>query len=141
MQDLQQSKVYKWEQDHIAPHDKGVVTFPNIASIVNYIWENEKLKYPPLVSPIPSRLAAVADANRTELRFRKSTNTWIILHELAHAMTTLCNDRSNYHGALFLGVYCNLVSKYMKVNKETLVSSVIKSGLEIEPNTIPVFVD
>jgi len=34
---------------------------------------------------------------------------WCLLHELAHAMTSHVDGRSDGHGPLFMGVYVNLL--------------------------------
>lgn len=40
----------------------------------------------------------------------RPTRTWIILHEMAHALTF-----GDGHGPNFVGVYINLVEKYLNI--------------------------
>ena len=137
--DRQKSKVYAWEDKYIAPFDKSNVPFDNIDGIVKYIWEQEGLKYPPEVKKIDVRKHALGTGCRTAVRFQENTPTWLILHELAHAMTSTVYNESNRHGALFLGIYIQLASRYLKLDFTALVDSAIACGLRVDAEARPVF--
>jgi hypothetical protein len=138
MIDRQQQLVYDWENRIVAPLDKTIVSFDNIKQIVNYVWQDEGLEYPPLVERLPPQTRRkCGDATRTKIRFQEATNTWIILHELAHAMSATHDHRSNLHGALFMGLYLRLLQRYLKVD---LIDSVIASGIVVTKDAKPVFV-
>ncbi len=138
--DLQKSRVYRWESINVAPFDRTKVQFKSIESVVHYVWESEGYRYPPLVELLPSRCSKrLGDATRCVVRFREETQTWIILHELAHSMTSEADGASNVHGALFMGIYCHLLSKYMRMDYTTLKLSARKFGLKVSDNTLAVF--
>jgi hypothetical protein len=148
IRDSQRSKVYAWEQVHVAPHDQRVVPFDWIKSIVDYVWEKEGLKHPPLVEPMPVQKHALGDASRTTVRFVKETRTWIILHELAHSMSSTVENveinqrfegKTNVHGAIFMGIYIQLLTRYLNLNFGSLVSSAEAMGLRVDPLARPVF--
>ena len=134
--DKQQNKVYQWEQSIVAPLDQ---------TLVKFIWEQEKLKYPPQVILLPNITPSwiIGDATRTTVRFQSSVNTWIILHELAHSMTSQSSGLTNKHGALFVGVYCKLLKKYITKNgphkNVDFVKSAREFGLQVRENAEVVF--
>lgn len=133
--DKQRNKLYKWERSNILSKDNSVVKFSDIQNIVNYIWQNEGLSYPPVVKSISKNCKKIlACASRLEMFFPTSVSTAVILHELAHSMTSDCEGYSNAHGALFVGVYCQLASKYLKLDLDKLISSAIIHGLRVERN-------
>lgn len=140
MRDLQQGKVYKWEMKAIAPHDYTKVDFNAIEAIVKYVWDNEGLKYPPIVKLMAKQKLAGGTGNRNIVQFPESTYTWIILHELSHAMTCNVNGESNQHGALFLGIYMQLASRYLKIPMNILTESADKDGLRFNLEAKPAFV-
>lgn len=139
--DRQRSSVYDWERIHVAPKDLNIVPFNSIQLIVNWIWEQEGLKYPPIVEEMPKQKHALGDALRTKVRFRETTYTWIILHELSHAMTSTVEDVSNGHGALFMGVYIQLLSRYLKLPFGELANSAEANGLRVKLDAKPVFLE
>jgi len=138
--DRQRSAVYSWEDKTIAPHDTTAVPFDQIEFIVNHVWAKEGLEHPPQVIPI-AKTAKGADATRIKVRFGKTTFTWIILHELAHSMTTQHDGPSNKHGALFLGLYCQLVSRHLNFDFDLLAKSAEEWGLRIKRDAKPVWLE
>ena len=146
LRDHQRSKVYKWERTHIAPYDHTPVPYENIKAIVDYVWANEGLLYPPCVEPMPKQKHALGDATRTTVRFVPTTYSWVILHELSHALSSniqeteiLAEGLSNQHGAIFMGIYVNLLSKYLHLDVQELIQSAEAIGLRVNPFAKPVF--
>jgi hypothetical protein len=45
--DFQRSRVYAWENRVVAPRDPSFVAFPEAQAIVNAIWSEMGLSYPP----------------------------------------------------------------------------------------------
>jgi hypothetical protein len=139
MIDPQKNKVYRWERQFVAPYDINHIKFSQISSIVGYIWGQEGLEYPPIVSLHPRKNGRKSDGTRLELRFTLNSYTWIVIHELAHAMTTLCNDDSNQHGSLFMGMYCQLLNRYLYLDLTKLIESARNNGIVVKENVTPVF--
>jgi hypothetical protein len=134
--DKQKKKVYSWENVCVAPRDKSVVLFNNIQPIVNYIWQEEGLNFPPTVVRLGEHSPYAAMGDRLEVHFKSQTETWVILHELSHSMTSLCDGRSNQHGSLFMGIYCKLLNKYLGFDA---ADSARNFGLMVQENAEPVF--
>lgn len=139
--DLQKNAVYAWERQNVMPFDRNVVPFEQIESIVKYVWASEKLSFPPLVEKLPSQARKGGDGCRTKVRFQGATYTFIILHELAHALTGICTGETNKHGALFMGMYCQLLNRYLNLDFDKLVQSAKEAGLKVKPDAKPVFLD
>lgn len=135
LRDAQQNRAYDWERMYIAKHDVQKVPFNQIKFVVDYMWKGEGLEHPPIVSPLPKPYGNVeADSTRLELRFKPFTNTWVIIHELAHSMTSMATGLSNYHGELWLGRYMQLLYKYLKIPMDYLQSTALQSGLRFDCN-------
>ncbi len=142
MRDFQKSKVYAWEDKVIAPKDKTFVPFNQIESIVNYIWKMEGLKYPPQVKELAKQNKNVcARGCRSAVYFpEKGTYTWILLHECSHALSSNMESETNLHGSLFLGLYLQLLGRYLKLDVVELAHSADKEGLKFDLLARPVFI-
>lgn len=141
--DSQRLRVYEWENVYVAPHDKTVVPFNHIQNIVDWVWDQEGLLYPPRVEPLPKQNTRnLGDATRTKVRFqtKASIYTWVILHELAHSMTSTVEEDNNGHGSLYMGVYIQLLSRYLKLSYGQLADSAKANGLHIRLDARPVFI-
>jgi hypothetical protein len=113
--DYQKSRCYKWEDRHVAPLDQSKVPFSNIQAVVDHIWADLGYQYPPKVRPMPKQKAAQGDATRLTVRFPedRSTPTWVIIHELAHSLTSTIDEGSALHGPDFVGVYMYLLDRFI----------------------------
>jgi hypothetical protein len=140
VRDSQRQKVYDWERSNVAPHDVNYIPLAQVQSIIDYVWAAEGLLYPPRAELLPKQIKkAAGDATRTCVRFRESTNTWIVLHELSHSMTSTVDNVSNQHGALFMGIYIQLLTRYLKLPFGELMESAEAAGLKVKADAKPVF--
>lgn len=77
--------------------------------MVDAIWSDLGLRYPPCVEPLPRHATTtLARANRLAVFLPARIPSWCLLHELAHAMTTTddgrCRNRGRFgRGADFHG--------------------------------------
>jgi hypothetical protein len=110
--------------------------------MVNAIWSDMGLRYPPAVARL-SRQARVtiARADRLSISLTAQTPSWCLLHELAHAMTSHADGRSDGHGPLFMGVYVQLIARYLRLDPRILINSLEHARIEIISDARPVFVD
>jgi hypothetical protein len=139
--DWQRSRVYAWENRVIAPRDQSRVPFPAAQGMVNAIWSEMGLRYPPLVEPLPAQARTrVADADRLTLRLPRLAPSWHLLHETAHAMTTTHDGRSDGHGPVFMGIYVRLLGRYLRLDEAELQRSLAVADIQVHPNARPVFV-
>ena len=134
MKDYQRSKVYKWEAEHLYSMDRQIVPFSQIQAIVNWVWEDMGLKFPPIVKVLPKQATTIAgDATRTVVRFQEEgVATRTILHELAHSMTAGIEGKGHQHNEYFVGMYMVLLEKYMKIDMLYLWYTAEKNGVKFE---------
>lgn len=140
--DRQRSRVYAWEHRVIAPRDLSQIPFPAAQGMVDAIWSEMGLRYPPRVEPLPAQARTrVADADRLTLRLPPLTPSWCLLHELAHAMTSSHDGRSDGHGPSFMGIYVQLLGRYLRIEESWLLRSLEEAGIQVRIAARPVFVD
>lgn len=141
MRDQQQSLVYKWEAKFVAPYDKNIVNYKDAQNIINYIWEKECLNYPPKLGMLAKQSHCLGEANRLVINLPEKTYTWVILHEISHSLTAKSDGYCNHHGALFMGIYIQLLNKHLKMDKFELMKSAEDFGLKVKLDAKPVFLD
>jgi hypothetical protein len=126
----------------VAPCDPTVLLFPDAQAVIDAIWSDMGLRYPPAVAPLPRQASAtIASANRLSIMLGDQTPSWCVLHELAHAMTSHADGRSDGHGPIFMGVYVRLIERYLRLDPQVLMDSLQDAGIAIARNAQPVFVD
>lgn len=132
--DYQRSRVYAWEDRQVHPKDTGTVPFDQAQGIVDYVWAQAGLSYPPKTRELGRNARCTkANANRLTIRIpAKGISTTILLHEIAHSMTTdAASDRTHAHRPRFVGVFmkllCDLIPTF---NLDELMASARKEGVE-----------
>jgi hypothetical protein len=109
--------------------------------MVNAIWSEMGLRYPPLVEPLPAQARTrVADADRLTLRLPRLTPSWCLLHEIAHALSATHDGHSDGHGPVFMGLYVQLLGRYLRLGDAELLRSLEQAGLQVLTEARPVFV-
>jgi hypothetical protein len=140
--DRQRSKVYAWEERFVAPYDPSSIMFAQAQGVVDAIWAEMGLRFPPKVEHLPRQArATVADANRLSIRLANAGPSWWLLHELAHAMTSTFDGRSDGHGPKFMGLYAQLLMRYLRVPTDALLASLHAADIEIDTQAKPAFID
>jgi hypothetical protein len=110
--------------------------------MVDAIWSDMDLRYPPAVERLsPRATATVASANRLSLRLPDQTPAWCLLHEIAHAMSTTVDGCSDGHGPVFIGLYVRLLVRYLRLDEACLLASLRDAGIGIARDARPVFLD
>ena len=138
MRNYQRQRVYDWENKILPGYDKSLVVFDDIQTIVNYVWEDQGLKYPPIIEPLfKGNKKAWARGCRETLYFFVEDRypTWVILHEMTHALT---ND---LHGPDFVGIYMRLLTKYLKVPLPVLTYTAQNANVNYNITSKPYFID
>ncbi len=140
--DRQRSKVYAWEERFVAPYDPSTILRAQAQGMVDAIWSEMGLRFPPKVEPLPRQArSTMADANRLTIRLADTCPAWWLLHEIAHGMTSTHDGWSDGHGPKFMGLYVQLLTRYLRLPMDALLSSVHTAGIEIDPQAVPVFLD
>jgi hypothetical protein len=110
--------------------------------MVDAIWSDMGLRYPPAVVPLARKASrTIGRADRLAIALGAETPSWCLLHELAHAMTSHADGRSDGHGPLFVGVYVRLLERYLRLHPRFLGDSLREAGIEFIRDARPVFVD
>ena len=140
--DRQRTKVYAWEEQFVAPRDASSIAFEQAQRMVDTIWAEMGLRFPAKVEPLPRQArSTVADANRLSIRLADVSPSWWLLHELAHAMSSTYDGQSDGHGPKFMGLYAQLLTRYLRVPTDALLKSLLRAGVAIDTQAAPVFVD
>ncbi len=140
--DSQRARVYAWENREIAPLDLQPVRFEAARGMVNAIWAEMGLAYPPDVIRLPRQSSTlVGDATRLCIRLHEATPSWCILHELAHAMSSSHDGETDGHGPVFVGLYVALLSRYLRLPADALLRSLQRDGIKVDPQARPTFLD
>jgi hypothetical protein len=126
----------------VASSDPTSLPYSAAQAMVDAIWSDMGLRYPPAVAPLSRQArSTIARADRLSVLLSDQTPSWCLLHELAHAMTSHANGRSDGHGPLFMGIYVQLLARYLRLDRQMLISSLRNAKIEISCLTRPVFVD
>jgi hypothetical protein len=142
VRDHQRSRVYAWEESFVASRDSSSVAFAQAQGVVDAIWADMALRYPPKVIRLPRQTrTTVADANRLLIRLTDTTSSWCLLHELAHAMSSTHEGESDRHGPRFMGLYAQMLIRYLRVSPDVLGKSLHGANIAVDMDAIPVFQD
>ena len=140
--DRQRGRVYAWEDANVAPRDSSEVPFTAAQGMVDAIWRELGLVYPPRVEPLPAQARTrLADADRLTIRLPALTPSWCLLHELAHSLTSTEDGRSDGHGKRFVGIYVQLLARYLRLDEAEMLRSLAAAGVDAFVEAKPVFVD
>jgi hypothetical protein len=140
--DHQRGRVYAWENRVVAPHDPSFVAFPEAQAMVNAIWSEMGLLYPPKVEPLAKHAkATIATATRLCIRLPERLPSWCLLHEIAHAITATAEGWSDGHGAAFMGVYVRLLARYLRLESADLVRTAREDHIKVADDARPAFAD
>jgi hypothetical protein len=137
--DFQKQRVYDWENGVIRPISPRNILFKDAQAFVDGVFLKHGWLYPPKVSLIPKQATKVlATGSRSELRLRPVTPAWIIIHELAHTLTSTIDGKTDRHGPDFVGIYIKLLESVLDIpvpmTMFTLTKSNIKFNLGAKPH-------
>ncbi len=142
MPDRQRARVYAWEDAEVAKADSSVIPFAHAQGMVDAIWSELGLLYPPKVERLPRQSRRLqADASRLRLRLPDEFPSWLLLHELAHALSSDADGESDGHGPQYMGLYVQLLSRYLKRPADGLVRSAERGGLAVNVGARPSCLD
>lgn len=140
--DRQRARVYAWEDRVVAPHGPDLIPFAAAQVMVDAIWAEMGLRWPPKVERLPGQATVrQADATRLRLRLPEALPSWVLLHELAHAMTSTAEGGTDGHGPRFMGLYLQLLERYLRLPAVSLLPSLREAGIKVDLSARPVFLD
>ena len=139
--DPQRRRLYAWEDREVAPRDTSRVPFAQLQGLVDHVWSGEGLAWPPRVRPLARQARrTMARASRLAIEAPEHLPTWVLLHEVAHAMSSTAEERSDGHGPIFVGLYLKLLVDYAGMPRAVLEASLRQARLEWVAVAQPVFV-
>jgi hypothetical protein len=142
VRDHQRGQVYAWEEHFVAPRDSSSVAFAQAQGVVDAIWADMGPRFPPKVMRLPRQARiTVADATRLLIRLADTTSSWCLLHEVAHAMSSTHKGESDGHGPRFMGLYAQMLIRYLRVPPDALGKSLHDADIEVNMDARPVFLD
>ncbi len=128
--DAAADRLYAWEDQVVAPQDRSRVPFAQLQALVDHVWAGEGLKWPPRVRPLAHQArATVARASRLAIEAPAELPSWVLLHEIAHALTSDIDGRSAGHGPDFVGTYLRLLVRYSKMDQLLLETTLRQAGI------------
>ena len=140
--DHQRARVYAWEDRMIAPRDRSTLPYATAQGMVSAIWAEMGLRFPPKVAMLPGQARRLqADASRLLVRLPPIMPSWLLLHETAHALSSTHEGASDGHGPVFMGLYIQLLERYMRWCAAELVHSARADGIKVHPDARPPFLD
>ena len=133
-------RLYAWEDSVVAPRDASLVPFAQLQALVDHVWATEGLRYPPRVRPLPRQARrTVARATRLAIEAPPVLPTWVLLHELAHCMTSTAEGGNDGHGPRFVGLYLQLLVRHARMPEAELAASLMAAGIPWDAAARPVF--
>ncbi len=140
--DVQRSRVYAWEDRVVGRSDSTVIPFAAAQGMVDAIWSDLDLRFPPKAEALPKQSRRLqADASRLRIRLPEAFPSWLLLHELAHALTSSHDGVSDGHGPSFMGIYIRLLVRYARLPEADLLQSAEAAGIRVARDATPSFVD
>lgn len=135
-------RLYAWEDRVVAPRDLSRVPFAQLQALVDHVWAAEGLRFPPRVRPLPRQARrTVARATRLAIEAPEALPSWVLLHEIAHAMTSTAEGDNDGHGPAFVGLYLRLLVRHARMDGAALARSLEAAGIPFDPGARPVFLD
>lgn len=123
-------RLYAWEDAVIAPRDRSLVPFARLQALVDHVWAAEGRRWPPRVHPLPKQARrTVARASRTAIEAPPELPSWVLLHEIAHALTAEVDGSHAGHGPDFVATYVRLLVRHARLDAALLDATLVEAGI------------
>ncbi|WP_372621455.1 hypothetical protein [Falsiroseomonas sp.] len=124
------SRLYAWEDAVVAPCDRSLVPFARLQPLVDHVWAEEGLRWPPRVRPLPRQARrTVARATRLAIEAPAELPSWVLLHEIAHALTADVEGNHAGHGPDFVAAYLRLLVRHARLDRAMLEATLTAAGI------------
>jgi hypothetical protein len=134
-------RVYAWEDRVVAPLDHSRVPFAQMQALVDYVWAEAGLRWPPRVRRKRPSARVIATGSRLAIEAPAELPSWVLLHEVAHAMTADHDGAGDGHGPAFMGVYVGLLVRHARLDRGHLAATLAEARIPWDPQARPVFLD
>jgi hypothetical protein len=123
-------RLYAWEDAVVAPRDRSLVPFARLQALVDHVWAAEGRRWPPRVRPLPKQARrTVARASRTAIEAPPELPSWVLLHEIAHALTAEVDGSHAGHGPDFVAAYLRLLVRHARLDAALLEATLAEAGI------------
>jgi hypothetical protein len=142
--DVQRQKVYRWEQKAIAPIHDRIVRFEDAQTFIDGVWLAMGLLWPPEVVPMARQARRViAKGGRLTIHLPPEVQAWVLVHELAHALTNTAHDEGDGegHGPDFMGMYLKLLDRVLSIPLAYTMYSLQAHSIQYNLGVQPRFAD
>jgi len=134
-------RVYAWEDRVVAPLDRSRVPFAQMQALVDYVWAEAGLRWPPRVRRKRPSARIIATGSRLAIEAPAELPSWVLLHEVAHAMTADHDGAGDGHGPAFMGIYVDLLVRHARLDRDQLAATLAAAGIPWDPAAKPRFLD
>jgi putative metallohydrolase (TIGR04338 family) len=129
--DTQRGRVYRWEAEHVMPHDRALLSLGSCQRLVDevYRWAEASVAdrpgwAPPEVTDGRGRRHACGSRQTIKLP-RWARTRPVVLHECAHG---LADDK---HGPRFVARYVELLERFLALDRASLHASLARHRIRI----------
>lgn len=141
--DYQKTALYRWEDEYIRPRSKRVIERKDAQTFIDGVFLCERLLYPPKVEPMPKQATTIlATGNRHVIQLPEALPAWVIVHELAHTLTSEVEHNFEGHGPDYVGIYIKMLDKYcdipLALSMFTLTKTKVRYNLGAQPRFVSV---
>lgn len=130
-------RVYAWEEQVVAPRDQSRVPFAQMQALIDHVWAAEGLRWPPRLRHRKATRATLATGSRLAIEAPDELPSWVLLHELAHALADRDDGTPGDHGPDFLGLYVGLLVRHARMDQAMLAASLAEAGIPWNPAARP----
>jgi hypothetical protein len=124
------------------PLGRSPIPFAAAQGMVHAIWAEMGLQWPPKVEALPKQARRLqGTGSRLVLRLPDPLPAFLLLHELAHALSSTADGRTDAHGPRFVGLYLGLLTRYLRLPEEELLVSLKEHGVAVDHTAVPGFLD
>jgi hypothetical protein len=133
VRDFQRSRVYRWEADHVLPHDRKLMSLDACRALVGRVFAERQGpdQKPPRVEDGRGRRHAAGSRDVIKLP-RWARTRPIVLHECAHGLAL------DGHGPDFVRAYVELLVDFLGFERADLERSLVGAGIRISPPGRPI---
>lgn len=138
--DAQSARVYAWEEEAVVPYGRAPVPFTAVQGMVDAVWAEMGLRWPPKVEPLPAQARRLqGTGSRLALRLPDPVPTFLLFHELAHALSSSADGGTDGHGPRFVGLYLQLLTRYLRLPEDGLLRSLEAHRVVVDRAAEPAF--
>ncbi len=96
---------------------------------MDHVWTGEGRHFPRASAPCRNRPAAPWRGPPAPASNAPELPSWVLLHEIAHALTCDVDGNGLNHGPYFVGAYLHLLVRYARLDRSLLEATLAAAGI------------